>query len=74
MFYGYPSCINGKLSLRLSGYAMFGATFNLVTRVGLPYFVGSMNDDSLPINTLASKTCICHINVSKMAQNFLKNG
>ena len=28
----------GKFSLRHSGSAMFGATFNLVTNVRLPYF------------------------------------
>ena len=32
-FQGY-----GLFSLRLIGSAMFGATFNLVTRVGLPQF------------------------------------
>ena len=29
----------GKFLLRLIGFAMFGATFNLVTSVGLPYFL-----------------------------------
>ena len=29
----------GKFSLRLNGSVMFGATFNLATRVGLPYFL-----------------------------------
>ena len=30
---------NGLFSLRLIGPTMFGATFNLVARVGLPYFL-----------------------------------
>ena len=29
----------GKFLLRLIGSVMFGATFNLATRVGLPYFL-----------------------------------
>ena len=31
----------GLFLCRLIGSAMFGATFNLVTRVGLPYFLNT---------------------------------
>ena len=36
-----------KFSVRLIGSAMFGATFNLVTRVGSAVIFGTMKDDSL---------------------------
>ena len=39
-----------SVSLRLIGSAMLGAPFNLVTRVGLPYFFGTLKDGSLQIN------------------------
>ena len=38
----------------LVGSAMFGATLNLVTRVGLPIF-GTVKDNSLKINSLPIK-------------------
>ena len=40
--------IKATVSFReLIGSAMFGATFNLVTRVGLYYNFGPLKDDSL---------------------------
>ena len=41
---------------------MFGATFNLVTRVGLPYFFGTMKD-GLEINSIALNNCFSNRNV-----------
>ena len=41
----------------LIGSAMFGATFQLVTRVGLMQF-GTLTDCSLKINSLAVKTTV----------------
>ena len=73
--YGY-----GKFSFRLIGPVMFGVTFDLVTRVGLPSFFGTMKDDSLSINILASNYCLCDRIIfqngvnsfSKIVNHFLK--
>ena len=46
---------------------MFTATLNLVTRVGLPYFFGTLKDESLLINILVSNNCFSSETSSKMA-------
>ena len=63
--YGY-----GKFSLRLFGYAMFSATFNLVDYLHF----GTMKDDCLSINTLASTNRYVTETCSKMASTLSQNG
>ena len=69
----------GNFSLILIGYVMFGAVFNQVTQsCRATVIFGTMKDDSLSINTLASNNWLCHRNVfqngvnavSKMADHF----
>ena len=58
---------------------MFGATFNLVTRVKTTVIVRTLKDDSLYVSRLASNYCFSHSNVfqngvntfSKMVDHFL---
>ena len=45
---------------------MFGAAFNLVTRVGLPLIFGTLKDGSLEINNLALKIVSATETSSKM--------
>ena len=49
---------------------MFGATFNLVTSVGLMYF-GTLEDGSLEINNLALNNCFSYRNVFQNGSNAL---
>ena len=53
----------------LVGSAIFGGFFNLVTRVGLPYF-GKVKDNNLKINSLPIKYGCSY----KRRQLFVKNG
>ena len=50
---------------------MFGATFNLVTRVGLTYFFRTLTDGSLEINSLALNNCFSFKNVFQNGANAL---
>ena len=50
---------------------MFGGTFNLVTRVGVPYFFGTLKDGSRQINNLASNNCFRNRNVFENGINAL---
>ena len=43
--------------------AIFDAIFNLVKRVGLPYFFGTPKNSSLKINSLQSNNFFSHRNV-----------
>ena len=56
--------------LRLIRPAMFGVTFNLVTRVGLTVIFGVLKDGSL-INILASNNCFIYRNVFQNGANAL---
>ena len=53
------------------GFVMFGAIFNLVTRVKLPFFLEKLKDGSLEINTLALNNCFSYRNVFKNGVNAL---
>ena len=57
---------------QLSESAMFGATFNLVTRVGPTEFSGTLIDASLQIDSLASIVSATETS-SKWRQRFIKN-
>ena len=50
---------------------MFGATFNLVISVGVPYFSGTLKDDSLSINSLALNNNFSYRNVFQNGVNSL---
>ena len=59
-------------SLRLIGFAMFGATFNLDTRTVI---FGTLKDGSLQINNLASNNHFSYRNLfKKWRQRFVKYG
>ena len=49
---------------------MFGATFNLVKRVGLPIF-GTLKDGSLKLSSLALNNCLSYRNVFQNGVNVL---
>ena len=53
----------------LVGYAMFGATFNLVTRVGL--FLENRKNGCLKINSLLTNNCFIYRNILKNGVNTL---
>ena len=76
LIYVFPVFIESCLeSLILIRSAMFGATFNLVTRVRIPYFVETLKDGSLEINSLALNNCFSYRNVFQNSVNaFVKNG
>ena len=61
----------GKFSLRLIGYAMFGTTFNLITRVGLPESFGTLKDCSLKINILPLNNYFRYIKIMQDGVNAL---
>ena len=58
-------------SLTLIGSAMFGATFNLVTRVGSTVIFGTRKGYSLQINSLAFSRCFSYRNVFQNGVNAL---
>ena len=64
-------CCNGLFSLGLIGSAVFGATFNLVARVGLPLIFETLKDGNFQIDNLASNNCFDYKNVF---QNCLLKG
>ena len=57
--------------LKLSRSAIFGATFKLVTRVGLMQFFVTLTDGSLEINSLALNNCFSYRNVFQNDANAL---
>ena len=61
VLYGYIPILSE--SLLLLGSGMFGATFNLVTLVGLPYFLEHKKTGSLEIDSLALNNCFSYRNV-----------
>ena len=48
---------------------MFGATFNLVKSVGLPYFLENQKNGSLKINNFPSNNCFSYRNVFQNGVN-----
>ena len=48
---------------------MFGATFNLVTSVGVPLFLNTVRYSSLEINSIALNNCFNYINVLQNGVN-----
>ena len=48
----------------LEGFAMSGATFNLVARIEIPYYFGTLKDSSLKINNLPLNNCFSYRNLS----------
>ena len=50
---------------------MFGATFNLVTRVDLPYFIEHLKDSSLKTNSLLINKCFSYRNVFQNGEKAL---
>ena len=55
----------------MSTICMFGATFNLVTLVGLPLIFETLKDGSLEINSLALNNCFSYKNVFQNGVNAL---
>ena len=45
----------------LVGSAMFGATFKMVTCVGLTFYFGTLTDDNLKINSLCLLSFCCRL-------------
>ena len=52
---------------------MFGATFNLITHVGLLLMFGTPKNGYLKIHILPSNNCFSYRNVTKWRQSFVKN-